>query len=696
MEPSCRGSHRGAGPGAQLAELAAAEGDGLVVHRVAFAATPAGSRSPIQRKMIEKLRRPSCRHLPAVPRGLCWALLLFTFSRTSRGAAPYHPLSIGYRLQLARPTSHLLDVEIDVAGVREPSLDFVMPAWSPGRYAIYNFSKNVQQFTALGADGSPLSWQTADKQTWRVNTQNSGGSVRVRYAVFADDLTGSFSQFDVSHAAINGAGVYMYIAGHKRDPVSLHVGLPAGAGSPWRIYSGFSLSESGASFRAASYDRLIDTPMEISSHCEEANFRDHGKLFRVVVHAYGGGSETAGQWTTDFTQSLARVVHCEMAMMPSPDFQEYTFLIHLSPFVTEGDGMEHLNSTDIIIRGSPGPDTLSLAQEIAAHEFFHVWNVKRLRPAGLGPFDYTREVYTRSLWFAEGLTNYYSYVMLHRAGIWSDQVFLASLAGEIRQFHQEPGRILMSAEQSSFDAWFYDRAPQMQETNFANATISYYNKGAVLGLLLDLAIREHTNGRKSLDDVLRSMYRQFYEAPPSTYYLPGKGYTERDILDALNRVSGMDFTSFFQKYIQGVAPLPYASVLGAAGLKLEMEELPGSPPSLGLLAEPVNTGLRIMSVRPGGAADRAGLSRGDILIAVDQLSLATQTLADRLRMYRAGAAVPFTVERQGTRLIITVKLDPPTADDYQLAEVLNPSPAQLHVRQGWLRTKMSVPAGAGN
>ncbi|MGH9359178.1 MAG: M61 family metallopeptidase [Terriglobia bacterium] len=646
--------------------------------------------------MIRKFRRALRRGLPPAGYELCCILLIFTFSQIARGAAAQSPLSIQYHLQLAHPTAHLLAVEIDVAGVREPSLNFVMPAWAPGRYAIYNFAKNVQQFGALGANGRPLLWQTTDKQTWRVNTQNSGGTVRVRYLVFANDLTGSFSQFDTSHAAINGVGVFMYVANHKRDPVTLQVELPAGVGNAWRIYSGFSSSESETTFQAPNYDRLIDTPMEISSHCEQGQFHDHGKLFRVVVHAYGAGSESAAQWTADLTRSLRKVVHCEMSMMPAPDFQEYTFLIHLSPFVSEGDGMEHLNSTDIIVRGSAGADTLSRTLEIAAHEFFHVWNVKRLRPVGLGPFDYTHEVYTRSLWFAEGLTNYSSYVMLHRAGIGNDQDFFDHLAGEIRQFHQEPGRRLMSAEQSSFDAWFYDRAPQMQETDFANATVSYYNKGALLGLLLDLTIRERTNGSKSLDDVLRFMYQKFYEASPSTYYLPGKGYTEQDILDAINRVSGSDFTSFFQHYVEGADTLPYAQILGDAGLKLEIQVDPGSPPSLGILAEPVDTGLRIMSVRPGGAADRAGLSRDDILIAVDQLSLATHTLADRLRMYQAGAVVPFTVERQGERLTITAKLDPPMPNDYRIEEIPDASAAEVYIRQGWMQTNAGkAVVGAG-
>ncbi|HEX5483938.1 MAG TPA: PDZ domain-containing protein [Terriglobia bacterium] len=615
------------------------------------------------------------------------SLLLVTLAapgftaRPPAAATASTPLKLEYHLFLSRPSTHILSVQIDVSNVQKSHVDFVMPAWSPGRYAIYNFAKNVQQFEATNSSGQPLPWANTDKQTWRVDARNAGGAVRVRYRVYANDLTGSFSQFDTRHANVNGAGIYMYVASHKRDPLTLTVVAPPGE----KIYSGFSLSTSNESFNVPNYDRLIDTPMEISSHDEVAQFKDHGKIFRVVVDASGEGSESPAKWTQELAKGLHKIVHSEMSMMAEPDFQAYTFLFHVTPFITEGDGMEHLNSTEIMIRGATGSDSLTEAEETAAHEFFHVWNVKRLRPAALGPFDYTTEDYTRSLWFAEGLTQYYSYVHLLRSGLWSHEDFLDHLAGEIQQLSEEPGRTLMSAESSSFHAWFYDRAPQMQQTNFVNSTISYYNKGAILGMLLDLEIRERTEGRKSLDNVLRSMYNKFYRAPAATYYLPGRGYTEHDILEALNGVSGTDFTDFFKLYIAGTRPLPYAQVLAGAGLRLSVSTEAGAAPSIGVLTKAANTGVKIAAVRPGGAADRANLSRGDILIAVDQLSLATQPLSERLKMYRPGAIVPFTVERGGQRMQIFVKLDPPVANDYEIEPASGASAAAVRIRGGWLR-----------
>jgi predicted metalloprotease with PDZ domain len=375
-----------------------------------------------------------------------------------------------------------------------------------------------------------------------------------------------------------------------------------------------------------------------------------------------------------------------MALMPAPDFEHYTFIFHFAPGLTMGDGMEHMNSTEIIVRGTLSSD-LAEALETAAHEFFHVWNVKRLRPAALGPFDYTREVYTPSLWLAEGVTSYVSYLSLLRAGLWTREQFLARLSEEVRELEGEPGRTLMSAESSSFHAWFYDRAPQMQETAFANSTISYYNKGALLGMLLDLEIQERTQGAESLLDVLSRLYHKFYEAPPATYYAPGRGYEGHDILETINEVAGSDFTPFFESYVRGTAPLPYENDLRAAGFALRVSIPASSPPSMGITALPDNLGVRIFAVRPGGAADRAGLGRDDLLVAVDNQSLATEDLDTRLRAYLPGASVPFTVDRHGEREIINVTLDPPVPNSYTIQELPGATPQQVAIRNRWLGGK---------
>ena len=607
---------------------------------------------------------------------MLFTLLTLTGQAAQEPSSP--PLHLAYHLRLSQPTTHLVDVEIAASEVAEPTVDFVMPAWAPGRYAIYDFAKNVQEFSAVGAQEQRLPWTKVDKQTWRVDMRAAGGMVKARYRVFANDLSGSFSQFDTSHANLNGPSVFMYIAGQKPAPLTLTVDAPP----QWKLLHGFSESSDQRSFPVPNYDRLVDTPLEISPECTLDQFQEQGKTIRVAVHSYDEDDTDRSK----LLEGLKKIVHAEMAEMPGADFPHYTFLFHFAPDIALGDGMEHLNSTQIIIRGNLRDGTQE-ALETAAHEFFHLWNVKRLRPAALGPFDYTRENYSPSLWFAEGVTTYFAYLSLLRSGVWSRQQFLHALADEIRSLEGEPGRSLMSAESSSFHAWFYDRSPQMQETNFANYTISYYNKGTLLGMLLDVEIRSRTGGQKVLRDVLADMYHKFYEAPAASYYGPGRGFEEQDIQEAVSVVSGSDFSTVFDRYVRGTDPLPYTETLRLAGLQLRVGVAPGAAPSLGVLVQPDNRGARIAAVRPGGAAERAGLSRDDLLIAVDDQSLATEELQNRLKIYPPGSKVPFTVERHGRREIITVTLDPPIPDQYAIEELPNATPQQVNIRNAWMGSR---------
>ncbi len=604
---------------------------------------------------------------------VCVTLNLAGRSPAAQGSSP-SPLDLEYTLRVARPTTHLVDVGIVVERVGAADLDFVMPAWAPGRYAIYDFAKNVQEFSALGADGRPLPWINLDKQTWRVDARAARGTVKVSYRVFANDLTGSFSQVDSTHANLNGPSIFMYVDGHKPDPLTLKVETPA----QWKVISGFSTSTSESTFRAPNYDVLADTPLEISPECALEQFQEQGKNILVAVHTRSEDDSEHSQ----LLEGVRKLVHAEMAVMPPPDFPQYVFIFHFDPEVSLGDGMEHLNSTEIITPGTVREGSRE-ALETAAHEFFHAWNVKRLRPAALGPFDYTRENYSSSLWFAEGVTSYFGYVFLLRSGLWTREQFLNRLASEVHDLEKEPGRKLMSAESSSFHAWFYDRSPQMQETNFANATISYYNKGALLGMLLDLETRSRTQGRKSLLDVVRLMYHKFYEAPATTYYGPGRGYEEGDILAALNEVTGSDFAPFFERYVRGTEALPYDATLKLAGLELRAQAGPDAAPSLGVLVQPDNQGARIFAVVPGGAADRAGLSRDDLLIDVDDQPLATEDLSVRLKPYPVGAKVPMTVQRHGRRETVTVTLDPPIRNQYSIAPLHSATPEQVAIRDAW-------------
>ncbi len=513
---------------------------------------------------------------------LALLLLLCTSGGCARASTPKEaPLaSIDYHLSMPRPATHLFEVKIEVEMAKDAPadyLDFQMPRWSPGRYSVFDFAMNVQEFSAsrlcperADCTPAPLAVTRLDNQTWRVQTRESP-KLRIAYKVFGDDLSGTFSQLNERHANFNGASIFMYVVGHKPDPVRLRIDPPAS----WRIINGWNISADQREWRFPNYDLMIDTPTEIGPDWTMEQFNLGGKTYRVVVHSLGaeGGKRRA------LVSDLERIVRAETGMWGAPDFDSYTFLIHFAADGESGDGMEHLTSTQIILPGSlAAPDMPEAALDRAAHEFFHVWNVKRLRPVELGPWDFTRPPSTRSLWIAEGITNYYGHLMQRRAGIWTDEQLLKTLGQQINEVENSPGSRLMSAEESSLSAPFMDGATPTQRNNLSNNSVNYYPKGEVLGIVLDLLIRGKTNGRASLDEVMRRMYQKFYvESPNDTYYLRGRGYTNEDFERVASEVAGTDLQDFFKRYVRGVETPPYDEALGVVGLRLVREAARSKP-----------------------------------------------------------------------------------------------------------------------
>ncbi|HEX8423565.1 MAG TPA: hypothetical protein VF634_09140 [Pyrinomonadaceae bacterium] len=477
--------------------------------------------------------------------------------------------NINYQLSMPNPATHLFEVRLTVETPRAAeAVDFQMPRWSPGRYAVFDFAKNVQEVRATTfcappavCDAAQLPVTRLDTQTWRVFPNKAQG-VALSYKVFANDLSGTFSQLDARHANFNGGSLFMYVVGHKQDPVRLSIDAPAG----WRIINAANPSAGGRDWQFPNYDILIDTPTEIAPDFTVDEFKVDGKTYRVMVHSFGAEKNQRGA----LVQQIEKVVRAETALMGTPDYDGYLFMMHFDPTAPRGDGMEHLASTQIISTRALGDkDVLADAVDTAAHEFFHVWNVKRLRPVELGPWDFTRPLNTRSLWIAEGLTNYYGNLMQRRAGIWTDEPFLRALARSIGSVENAPGNRLISAEEASLIASFIDRTPHYQRTNLAETAVSYYAKGEVIGIVLDLLIRGRTRGRASLDDVMRRMYEEFYvRSPQTTYYLRGRGYTGADFERTASQVAGTDMSEFFARHVRGTEALPYEEAFAHVGLRL--------------------------------------------------------------------------------------------------------------------------------
>jgi predicted metalloprotease with PDZ domain len=496
--------------------------------------------------------------------------------------------------------------------------------------------------------------------------------------VFGNDLSGTYAQLDAGHATYTGGELFMYVVGHKSDPVGLRVKPPPN----WRVVNGRTERPNQVEWRYPNYEIMIDNPTEIGPDWTADDFTVNGKLYRVVVHSRG---EEGGR-RSSLVRDVQKIVQAELAMWGEPDFEKYTFLFHFAADDRSGDGMEHLTSTHIIQPGVLAErGSYDGAVRTAAHEFFHVWNVKRLRPVELGPWDWTRPVVTRSLWIAEGFTQYYGVMMYHRAGFQSAPGLLSSLADTIGTIENSPASKLMSAESSSLAAPFIDGALHRQRTNLVNTSLSYYLKGELIALNLDLLIRGKTKGRRSLDDVMRQAYEKFYvKSSNANYYLKGRGYTIEEFADVVSAVAGTDMTDFFTRHIRGTETLPYQDAFDAVGLRL-VKSPANQPYTAGIVLDQEDREQpRLGAIRTGSPADRGGLQQGDVVLEIGDTGVTRANWRAVLNRFRKGDRIPITVRRLRQTLNITIQLDEPELYTYRIEENPNASAEARMLRAGWL------------
>ena len=610
--------------------------------------------------------------------------LAFIALTSGVAAAQEPPLrSITYRLAMSRPVSHLFEVAIIVElpeTLKDKPLQFQMAKWSPGRYGVFDFAKNVQELRAVAENSATRTVKRVDDQTWSVEPLGST-TLTIFYKVFGNDLSGTFSQLDSRHANYNGASIFMYVVGHKPDPVKLTIDPPAG----WRIVNGWTTRAGQTEWKFPNWDVMIDAPTEIAPDWTEDNFEVNGKKYHVVVHSFGpeGGKRPA------LVRDIEKIVRAEVAMWGPPEFEEYTFLIHFAADDHSGDGMEHLTSTQIIEPGAlaeAGVHEQTLGT--VSHEFFHVWNVKRLRPQELGPWDFTRPLSTRSLWIAEGFTNYYGHMMLRRAGLWDDKKFLDRQAQTIRGIESAQGSRLMSAEESSMSAPFIDDAAHVQSTNLQNTSISYYPKGQLIALVMDLLVRGRTKGKASLDDVMRDMYEELYlKSPNSSYYLRGRGYQPEDLERVASRRAGFDLGDFFKRHVRDVEVLPYEEAFGYVGLRLVKTQAK-EPFDAGMWVtfEDPREGV-IENVRNNSPAEDAGLQSQDAIVSLGGKDVTKDSWLKTLARYKTGDSVPVVVRRDRRTIKTNIVLGQPERFDYKIEERSDASAEQKALRAAWLSGK---------
>jgi predicted metalloprotease with PDZ domain len=599
-------------------------------------------------------------------------------------AAQEPPLrSITYRLSMSRPVSHLFEVAIIVElpeQLKDKPLQFQMAKWSPGRYGVFDFAKNVQEVRAVAGNSATRTVKRVDDQTWSVTPLGST-TLTLSYKVFGNDLSGTFSQLDSRHANYNGASIFMYVVGHKPDPVKLTIDPPAG----WKIVNGWTARAGQTEWRFPNWDVLIDTPTEIAPDWTQDTFEVDGKKYHVVVHSFGpeGGKRPT------LVRDIEKIVRAQVAMWGPPEFEEYTFLIHFAADDHSGDGMEHLTSTQIIEPGALAEaGVYEQTLGTVSHEFFHVWNVKRLRPQELGPWDFTRPLSTRGLWIAEGFTNYYGHLMLRRAGLWDDKKFLDRQAETIKRIESAQGSRLMSAEDSSMSAPFIDDAAHVQLTNLQNTSISYYPKGQLIAMVMDLFVHGRTRGKASLDDVMRDMYEEFYlKSPNSSYYLRGRGYQTEDLERVASRRAGFDLGDFFKRHVRDVEVLPYDEAFAYVGLRLVKTQAK-EPFDAGLWVEfeDPREGI-IENVRNNSPAEEAGLQSNDVLVSLGGKDVTRDSWLKTLARYKPGESVPVVVRRDRRTIKTTLVLGQPERFDYKIEERPDATAEQEALRTAWLNGK---------
>ena len=590
-------------------------------------------------------------------------------------AAPVPRLE--YTLSFPQPHTHLYEVALSISNVTTPQLDLSLPVWTPGSYLVREYARNVQDFAARDAAGQSLKWDKTDKATWRIATGITDGKPRTvvaTYRVYANELFTQTSHLDAAHAYFNGASLFMYVTTAKDQPHRLKIVAPEG----WRVTTPLALAPDADGFYTApNYDVLIDSPTEIGTH-KLLEFTVRNKPHRVAIW---------GDYEFDdnrIKEDLAKIVEQAAQIFGGLPYEHYTFIVHVQPGI--GGGTEHLNSNVSQTR----PDAFKTARGykgflgLESHEYFHLWNVKRIRPLALGPFDYQHENYTHNLWLSEGVTSYYGDQLLRRAGLITTDDYLEGMANLLMGYERQPGRFEQSAETASFNAWIKHYRP---DENSVNTTMSYYTRGEMLGWLLDFEIRTRTAGAKSLDDVMRYLLEN--------YGLPKPGFTDAELKAAFEKIAGADLSDFFNRYVSGTEDPDFNHYFQMAGLQLNRMWQPSpyfskdsKPAWLGFATREGIDRVTIANVIAGTPAYTGGINAGDEIVAINGLKIDRSNVRERLAMLRAGEDVSLTIFRREKLMNFNLKTAVRPFDLYRITRVKEMNPQQRALYEAWLKQEM--------
>lgn len=578
---------------------------------------------------------------------------------------------IAFEVSFTEPQAHYAEVQMNISGLKAAHIDLKMPVWTPGSYLIREFSKNVEGFKAFDSVGKELPFEKISKNTWRISTANSE-KIKVNYRIYSFEISVRTSFVDESHAFLSPTGIFMYPDGQLKSAAEITI-------NPHKSWSKIStglekVTSKPNTFHAPDFDVLYDSPFEVGNQ-DIFEFDAEGVKHEVAM--YGGGNYDKEILKRD----MAKIVIEQTKTFGINPNKRYVFIVH--NFNSGGGGLEHLNSTVLgASRNSYNTEAgLLKFLGLVSHEYFHLWNVKRLRPIALGPFNYDEENYTTNLWIAEGFTAYYQDIYTKRAGLQSPDRYLMNLAGSITSVENQPGNRVDPVSQASFDAWIKQYRPN---ENSVNSTVSYYSKGALIALIMDLEIIHSTQAKAGLDEVMKAMYDEYYTKKR-------RGYTDAEFKAVLEKISGKSFDDVYRDYVNGVKTIDYNKYFGYAGLMLIDDSATGNDAYLGVVTALKDGKIMVTNVSRQSPAWNGGLNVNDEILSIDgyrinNVSDPRSSEVDKFVSNKSvGEKIMISFSRDGLIRQTELTLARNPNHRFRIASVPNPGEAQLAVRKRWLR-----------
>jgi predicted metalloprotease with PDZ domain len=605
------------------------------------------------------MRKVLFKHSPfARWRSLIWCLAWCLSVLMAPGAmAQDRRLEIEYTVKVADIPRQLFHVTTDIRNINQPALELSLPVWSPGWYVIENYAKNVFRFRVTDPGGRELRPAQVRKQTWRIDTKGIS-RLTVEFDYLANVLSANQARIASDYAFFTGTQLFLMPEGHRSRPSLVRFDVPAG----WKIASGLDQTADPMVFTAPDYDTLVDQPT-LMGQFDVTRFMVDGKPHDLVANPPGVFS---AEKTRTLAGHLSKLAETQGRIFGGLPYRKFVYLYFFRPGEASAQVLEHQNSFVAIWN----PDALPLPEDMlgqAAHEFFHVWNVKRIRPVQMWPYDYARENETPLLWVSEGFTSYYADLALYRAGLRPATSFVGDAARAIGEVEGNEARRYISASDSSTSTWLGYNSP-------LPFSISYYSQGRNIATLLDLSIRHDTNGARGLDEVMRTLFTDFYQR--------GRGFSTEDLVRVVNRISGHSYESFFSRYVSGTDVPPYETILGYAGYAVE--HATRKVPFLGVNLDTMG---RVTGAPPGFDARTARLQQEDFIVSVDGQTLEGQGAGTVFRLLneKLGQNVRLRIRRGGEERELDIVVGFVELGNYRMVENQSPTADQLKIRDSWLK-----------